>query len=269
MNEKAQVFWQRVLSRVESQQDLARKAGIQRGTISTQISGQRLPKLEDALKIAQALNMRLEDLLDLEYIPTKTSITSMADISDRLEILRQYTSRSMKTLLHSPLTQLVQEMHTLVKTLEKMNAQYTVTLPLIDQQSSKKKPASTHTTTDLSRFWVIHDSVYEVPAQLIPSGEQHHHCVLKAQDSTMVNAGIDSGSYCLIRKSSKAEYGQIVVVHYESSLFLSQFVRSEDGRSMFATQDGSNRTVLCTPAMEIVGVFVQVLRAERTTSSKT
>ncbi len=264
MSEKAQLFWQRVLSKVDSQQELARMTGIKRGTISTQISGKRFPKLEEALTIAHTLKTPLEEFVGIEPIKKTPSIASMADVSSRLEALKKQTEHSLKLLLNSPLTQLTKEMHELVHTLERMLQNYTIGLDVIEEtaetDTGKYSISAFDSPPEEHKIWDIPKAIHQVPSLYIPSGSQQNYFVFHSNDESMADSGIEKDSYCLIRKNDKAEHGQVVVIRITNVFILKQFLRNKEGQPLLAYCDGSKRAISYTSRMNIIGTLVRVLK---------
>ncbi len=270
------IFWKNVLATGLSQNEIARKAQLTKSKVSNQIINEKGPTLDDAMKIARALDIPLSILTEEKTEVPKREMT-LADFQNK-EQSQDITTERLAVAL-SKLEGILNRGMAINKTVERHIAfmrdlqkpatlnTYSVSIPVFEGANDDNegwysiKELGTVAAGSMREAWEASDKTHQVPARHIPSGHQHEYFILRVSGRSMINYGIEDGSYCLIKKTNSAERGQVVVVRDGDSVTLKQLIQDEQNNTLLAYQDGSGRKILCTPQMEIIGVFVQILRA--------
>lgn len=105
----------------------------------------------------------------------------------------------------------------------------------------------------------------EVPRSWLKAGE---HFILKVKGDSMMEEGILSGDYVIVKKQFTAENGQTVVALLENEATIKKFYRSSDGRRIELRPANSNYKPIIIERVhskefegfKILGILVSVLR---------
>ena len=96
---------------------------------------------------------------------------------------------------------------------------------------------------------------FPVPADVVPKGESF---ILNVRGESMINAGIFSGDYIMVRQQSNAENGDMVVALVEDSATVKTFYK-EDGHIRLQPENDSMDPIIVEDVQilgKVFGVFL-------------
>ena len=96
-----------------------------------------------------------------------------------------------------------------------------------------------------------------IPTEWLGSGE---YFLLRANGDSMVDAGIDDEDIVIIRKTSEAEDGDIVVALVDNENTLKRLYRDEKKRKIVLHPENPDYDDIVVDYCEIQGVAVKVLK---------
>ena len=96
-----------------------------------------------------------------------------------------------------------------------------------------------------------------IPTRLLGRGK---FFILKATGDSMINAGIDSGDYVIIRKQNTAEEGQIVVALVEDEATLKRYYLDQDNKRVRLHPENDDMEDMYFDNIVIQGVAVKILK---------
>lgn len=101
------------------------------------------------------------------------------------------------------------------------------------------------------------ESYIRIPTEWLGSGE---YFLLRANGNSMVDAGIDDEDIVIIRKTSEAEDGDIVVALVDNENTLKRLYRDEKKRKIILHPENPDYDDIVVDYCEIQGVAVKVLK---------
>lgn len=101
------------------------------------------------------------------------------------------------------------------------------------------------------------DEYIKLPVSLVGRGE---FFILRAYGSSMIGAGIDDGDMVLIRRTTSAHDGDIVVALVDGEVTLKRFYVDRDIGAVRLHPENAEMTDIIVPSCEIQGVAVKVFK---------
>lgn len=291
MDDLAVPFWEQVNQLIKSQkitqEDLAKSIGIPFGTYRGWNAYKRLPDVSSGCKIAQALKTTVEHLITGSHpdgIPQE-----ILETARKIAALPTQEREEIMLLVSHKLGRYPES---------KAKTFYTTEKPPIYKVSDFPRPVSTQgKVIDISRYthdeipvdsvrfmgWSmtilpvvgktaagkpIEINVYTeegmpFPRQLL-KGKEDDYFIVEIEGTSMIEAGIHTGDYVIIRKAEEPVSGRIMLIRYENSSTLKRIKIKEtkkDGRQVYLYwEDGSGDFKLVDSSeYEIQGEFYRNL----------
>ncbi len=101
------------------------------------------------------------------------------------------------------------------------------------------------------------ESYVRLPTELVGHGD---FFFLKANGDSMIDAGIDDGDFVLIRKTTEANDGDIVVALVDDENTLKRFYHDKKNRKIILRPENKTYEDIIVDCCEIQGVAVRVLK---------
>ncbi len=101
------------------------------------------------------------------------------------------------------------------------------------------------------------ESYVKLPTKLVGRGE---FFLLKANGDSMVNAGIDDGDLVLVKKTTEANDGEIVVALVNNDNTLKRLYRDDKNRKIILHPENDAMRDIVVDSCQIQGVAVKVLK---------
>lgn len=101
------------------------------------------------------------------------------------------------------------------------------------------------------------ESYVKLPVELVGHGD---FFFLKANGDSMIEAGIDDGDFVLVRKTTEAKDGDIVVALVDNENTLKRLYHDEKRRKIFLHPENKDFEDIVVDYCEIQGVAVKVLK---------